>query len=213
VLRLSRQLHKAETYQTGEQGARAQVRVHGPADHVAGGFCSGQQSTELPGRRPRTLCSVIAFTASISSAHKAMLCRSANTSHWWGPISLITYSVISTPGQSVDPVATLTDCRDSFQPTSWRGKTVSSAVIPIRPEPRGQPRRPVDSATTCPQVSRGMVVRNQRTAVAQPAPRIEKSARNPQCSVWQGNRKAARSLAGHSSRHVTPEAAFSHGFG
>jgi hypothetical protein len=109
VLRLPRQLHKAETYQTGEQGARAQVRVHGPADHVAGGFCSGQQSTELPGRRQRTLCSVIAFTASISSAHKAMLCRSANTSHWWGPIS-----VISTPRQSVDPVATLTDCRDSF---------------------------------------------------------------------------------------------------
>jgi hypothetical protein len=73
------------------------------------GFCSRQQSAELPGRRQRTLCSVIAFTASISSAHKAMLCRSANTSHWWGPIS-----VISTPRQSVDPVATLTDCRDSF---------------------------------------------------------------------------------------------------
>jgi hypothetical protein len=71
---------------------RAQVRAHRPAGHVAGGFCFGQRSTEFPGRRLRTLCSVITFSASISS----MLFRSANTSHSYGPISLIMYSVIST---------------------------------------------------------------------------------------------------------------------
>src|SRR6266700_6023682 len=48
----------------------------------AGGFCSAKlSSAELCDRLLAALCSVTSFRASFSSAHTAMLCRFANTSH------------------------------------------------------------------------------------------------------------------------------------
>ena len=65
-------------FATFEHQGRLRLR-YGPLVSSAGSS-SGQVSNERD-RLLRALCSVIAVTASFSLAQRAMLCRSANTSH------------------------------------------------------------------------------------------------------------------------------------